>query len=105
MNDLAFLKSWLHTRNPVGTTDREHDMIIEEFQQFFACFFNNSRDGISILDPDPTILGVNTALESWQSLAEGRDSEIHWCTACDREYGQALKTIREQEGALKAKRT
>ncbi len=58
-----------------------------------------------------------------RKLAEGRESDIHWCTACDnciellirqknvgcttwdREYGQALKIIREQEGALKAKRT
>ncbi len=58
-----------------------------------------------------------------RKLAEGRESDIHWCTACDnciellirqknvgcttwdREYGQALKVIREQEGALKAKRT
>ncbi len=58
-----------------------------------------------------------------RKLAEGRDADIHWCTACDnciellirqknvgcttwdREYGQALKTIRAQEGALAAKRT
>ncbi|MDP2790922.1 MAG: hypothetical protein Q8O15_04090, partial [Rectinemataceae bacterium] len=58
-----------------------------------------------------------------RKLAEGKEADIHWCTACDnciellirqknvgcttwdKEYGQALKIIREQEGALKAKRT
>ena len=56
-------------------------------------------------------------------LKDGRENEIKWCTACDncieflirqqnvgcatfnREYTQALKEIREKEGALKAKRT
>ncbi len=67
MNDLSFLKSWLHARNPVGTTDREHEKLIEEFEQFFTHIFNDSKDGISILDPDLTILGVNTAIEAWYS--------------------------------------
>jgi hypothetical protein len=67
VNDLSFLRSWLHARNPVGTTDREHEKLIEEFEQFFDYIFNNSKDGISILDPDLTILGVNSSLESWYS--------------------------------------
>jgi 2,4-dienoyl-CoA reductase-like NADH-dependent reductase (Old Yellow Enzyme family) len=58
-----------------------------------------------------------------RKFAEGRESEIKWCNACDnciellirqkpvgcttheKEYSQALKAIREAEGALRAKRT
>ena len=58
-----------------------------------------------------------------RKFAEGREADIRWCTACDnciellirqkpvgcttydREYSQALKAIREEEGALAAKRT
>lgn len=58
-----------------------------------------------------------------RKLLEERDSEIKWCTACDncieflirqqnvgcatfdKEYAQALKAIREEEGSLKAKHT
>jgi 2,4-dienoyl-CoA reductase-like NADH-dependent reductase (Old Yellow Enzyme family) len=58
-----------------------------------------------------------------KKLLDGRENEIKWCTACDscieflirqknvgcaardKEYALALKKIREEEGALKAKRT
>jgi 2,4-dienoyl-CoA reductase-like NADH-dependent reductase (Old Yellow Enzyme family) len=58
-----------------------------------------------------------------RKFAEGHEQDIRWCTACDhciellirqkpvgcttydREYSQALKAIREAEGALAAKRT
>ncbi len=58
-----------------------------------------------------------------RKLAEERDKDIKWCTACDncieflirqqnvgcatydKEYAQALKAIRQKEGALQAKRT
>jgi hypothetical protein len=56
-------------------------------------------------------------------IIEEREKDIKWCTACDnciellirqkpvgcttwdKEYGAALKAIRDEEGALKAKRT
>lgn len=59
MTDLSFLKSWLHSRSS------EHRELLEEFEQFFAYIFNGSKDGISVLDLDFTILGVNTTMESW----------------------------------------
>lgn len=37
----------------------------EEFEQFFTYLFNSSRDGISILDRDLNILGVNSVMERW----------------------------------------
>lgn len=37
----------------------------EEFEQFFTYLFNSSRDGISVLDTDFTILGVNSVMERW----------------------------------------
>jgi len=58
-----------------------------------------------------------------RKFAEGRESEIKWCNACDnciellirqkpvgctthdKEYSKALKAIRDAEGALRAKRT
>jgi 2,4-dienoyl-CoA reductase-like NADH-dependent reductase (Old Yellow Enzyme family) len=58
-----------------------------------------------------------------RKFAEDREKDIKWCTACDnciellirqkpvgcttydREYSQALKAIRDEEGALAAKRT
>jgi hypothetical protein len=58
-----------------------------------------------------------------RKFAEGRESEIKWCNACDnciellirqkpvgctthdKEYSLALKAIRDAEGALRAKRT
>ena len=39
----------------------------EEFEQFFTYLFNSSRDGISVLDTDFTILGVNSVMERWYS--------------------------------------
>jgi len=58
-----------------------------------------------------------------KKLMEGRDDDVNWCTACDnciellirqknvgcttysKEYSDALKAIRKEEGALAAKRT
>lgn len=41
----------------------------EEFEQFFTYLFNSSRDGISVLDTEFTILGVNSVMERWYSNA------------------------------------
>ena len=43
--------------------------MVREFEQFFTYIFNNSPDGISILDLDFTILGVNTTMERWYAHA------------------------------------
>ena len=48
--------------------DGRHEMV-REFEQFFTYIFNNSPDGISILDLDFTILGVNNTMERWYSHA------------------------------------
>jgi DNA-binding CsgD family transcriptional regulator len=69
MSDLSYLKSWIHTRaaSPPGGNGR-HEMV-REFEHFFTYIFNNSPDGISILDLDFTILGVNTTMERWYAHA------------------------------------
>jgi DNA-binding CsgD family transcriptional regulator len=64
MSDLSFLKRWIHTR----TGNSRHEMV-REFEQFFTYIFNSSPDGISILDLDFTILGVNTTMERWYAHA------------------------------------
>lgn len=68
MSDLSFLKSWIHTRGAPAPDDGRHEMV-REFEQFFAYIFNTSPDGISILDLDFTILGVNTTMERWYAHA------------------------------------
>ncbi len=41
----------------------------EEFEQFFTYLFNSSRDGISVLDIDLNIIGVNSVMERWYANA------------------------------------
>ena len=68
MSDLSFLKSWIHTRTSPAPDNGRHAMV-REFEQFFAYIFNASPDGISILDLDLTILGVNTTMQRWYAHA------------------------------------
>jgi DNA-binding CsgD family transcriptional regulator len=66
MSDLSFLKSWIRARpQPAGGAPA----MVREFEQFFTYLFDGSPDGISILDLDYTILGVNTAMEQWYAHA------------------------------------
>ncbi len=72
MSDLSYLKSWIHARAvppaPSAGGNGRHEMV-REFEQFFTYIFNTSPDGISILDLDLTILGVNTTMERWYAQA------------------------------------
>lgn len=43
--------------------------MVREFEHFFTDIFDNSPDGISILDLEFTILGVNTTMERWYAHA------------------------------------
>ena len=63
MSDLSFLKEWIHQRGSSGPGGSGG--MVREFEQFFSYIFNNSPDGISILDLDFRILGVNTVMERW----------------------------------------
>ena len=69
MSDLSYLKSWLHSRTSAGSSEKEGRELFEELDQFFAHIFNTSKDGISVLDLNLTILGVNTAMERWYDSA------------------------------------
>jgi DNA-binding CsgD family transcriptional regulator len=62
MSDFSFLKSWLLARKPAP-----RQSMLDEFEQFFTYVFNRSKDGISILDLDLTVLGANSAMEKWYS--------------------------------------
>ena len=66
MGDLSFLKSWIRARSQPASG--AHGMV-REFEQFFTYLFDGSPDGISILDLDFTILGVNSAMEQWYAHA------------------------------------
>jgi DNA-binding CsgD family transcriptional regulator/PAS domain-containing protein len=68
MSDLSFLKTWIHTRALPSEGNGRHELV-REFEQFFTYIFNTSPDGISILDLDLTILGVNTTMERWYAHA------------------------------------
>ncbi len=69
MSDLAFLKRWIQSR--AGRAGADGGGMVREFEQFFAYIFNGSPDGISILDLDYTILGVNTTMQRWYAHAGG----------------------------------
>jgi DNA-binding CsgD family transcriptional regulator/PAS domain-containing protein len=69
MSDFSFLKNWLFSRKSPDSTEESHQSMLEEFEQFFTYVFNRSKDGISILDLDLTILGANSAIESWYAHA------------------------------------
>ncbi len=81
----------------------------------------NIREGVT----DLIAVGRQSFADPYlpQKVMEGKPDEVKWCTACDnciellirqmnvgctvyeREYTEALKKQREQEGALRAKRT
>ncbi len=69
MSDLSFLKRWIHARASAESGENGRREMVREFEQFFTYIFNGSPDGISILDLDYTILGVNTAMERWYAHA------------------------------------
>ena len=59
MSDADFLKEIIPKKARINTED--------EFEQFFKFIFNNISDGISILDAELNILGVNYLMEQWFS--------------------------------------
>jgi PAS domain S-box-containing protein len=67
MRDFSSLQNWLKKHLKQSTAQHSRDDLTEEFEQFFHYVFDNSMDGISILDLDYTILEVNKTMESWYS--------------------------------------
>jgi DNA-binding CsgD family transcriptional regulator len=65
MSDLSYLKQWLFTHLSSEAVAKTPAEMLREFELFFTHVFNSSRDGISILDLDFTILGVNHTMERW----------------------------------------
>jgi DNA-binding CsgD family transcriptional regulator len=65
MSDFSFLKSWIAARPSGDPADGTARSMREEFEQFFTNIFNHSKDGISVLSLDFTILGVNTTIQNW----------------------------------------
>jgi DNA-binding CsgD family transcriptional regulator len=63
--DFDYLKAWIASRSPGGAAGHRSRELREEFEQFFTHIFNKSKDGISILALDFTIVGVNTAIRGW----------------------------------------
>jgi len=81
----------------------------------------NIKDGVT----DMIAIGRQSLADSYMTkkLKAGKDDEVKWCTACDqciellirqknvgcctydKEYVEALRRIRKEEGLLKAKRT
>ncbi|MGO8695877.1 MAG: LuxR C-terminal-related transcriptional regulator [Rectinemataceae bacterium] len=64
---ISLLRKWLTAHSSPKASFDDPDAAREEFDQFFTHIFNGSLDGISVLDSDLTILGANTALESFYS--------------------------------------
>ena len=81
----------------------------------------NIKDGVT----DMIAIGRQSLADCYMAskLKAGKDKEVNWCTACDqciellirqknvgcctydKEYVDALRKIRKEEGLLKAKRT
>jgi DNA-binding CsgD family transcriptional regulator len=107
MSDFHYLKSWIASRTPPGAPDAPNREMREEFEQFFTHIFNNSKDGISILSLDFTILGVNTTIERWYAASRplvgkkcheayhGRPSPCERCPS-----KAAVRTGRPQVGVV-----
>ncbi len=92
-----------------------------EEKTFYHWANKNIREGVT----DMVALGRQSLADAHlpQKFIEGREDEIEWCTACDncieflirqknvgcathmKEYTDALRAIRKEEGALRAKRT
>jgi DNA-binding CsgD family transcriptional regulator/PAS domain-containing protein len=106
MSDLTFLKSWI-TERSLPAPGGGQPAMIREFEHFFTYIFNSSPDGISILDLDFTILGVNTAMEHWYEhtgpIVGRKCHEVYHgrSTPCDNcPTMVSLSTGRPQEGIV-----
>jgi DNA-binding CsgD family transcriptional regulator len=67
MSDLLFLKKWIYKHARSSHQEHIYQNILKEFELFFEYVFNYSKDGISVLDLDYNILGVNHTMEHWYS--------------------------------------
>ena len=65
MIDLSYLEQWLFTHFSPDAVQKTPEQMLREFELFFTHVFDSSRDGISILDLDLTILGVNQTMQRW----------------------------------------
>jgi PAS domain S-box-containing protein len=73
MGDLAEIKNWIYSRSSAGVKDQRYLQQLRDVEQFFTHVFDNNPDGISVLDRDLTIMGVNQAMERWY----GHKSPLH----------------------------
>ena len=101
--------------------DNELQGLSREEKTFYHWANKNIREGVT----DMVAIGRQSLADGQlpRKFIEGREDEIEWCTACDncieflirqknvgcathiKEYTDALRAIRKEEGALKAKRT
>ncbi len=97
MSDLDYLKNWLYNHSSNAITHNNYREMLKEFELFFTYVFNSSRDGISILDLDFTILGVNYTIERWyshkQPLVGKKCYQIYHDNICPCEHCPTLEAI------------
>ena len=65
VGDLAAIKNWIYSSSSAGVKDERYLRQLRDVEQFFTYVFDNNPDGISVLDRDLTIMGVNQAMERW----------------------------------------
>lgn len=65
MSDLSAIKNWIYSQSSAGVKDERYQSHLRDVEQFFVYLFDNNPDGISVLDRDLNILGVNHAMERW----------------------------------------
>ncbi len=65
MSELSDIRNWIYEHSTAGVVDQRYLAQMRDVEQFFTHVFDNNPDGISILDRDLTIMGVNSAMERW----------------------------------------
>lgn len=65
MRDLAAIRNWIYSNSSAGVKNERYQRQLRDVEHFFTYVFDNNPDGISVLDRDLTIMGVNRAMEQW----------------------------------------
>jgi PAS domain S-box-containing protein len=107
VSDLSEIRSWIYSKSTAGVVDQRYLAQMRDVEQFFTYVFDNNPDGISILDRELTIMGVNRAMERWyvdkaplrgKKCYEAYHARRRPCTNCP--TCRALETGESQVGIV-----
>ena len=99
VGDLAAIKNWIYSRSSAGVKDERYVRQLRDVEQFFTHVFDNNPDGISVLDQDLTIMGVNQALERWYAHKSPLRGQKCFAAYHDRDHPCELCPTRKALGS------